>query len=142
MRCQQRRAPTSGRTPSEATHASEVVHDTRLHRSILAASPIPPTPPSRSPSSTTADRLEIHVHGEVDIAAHDLLADQLSAVDLSGIAAVDLRLAELDFCDSYGVRQLLDFADAARRAGCTVGLHDARPQLARLIALIDTSTAA
>lgn len=89
-----------------------------------------------------ADRLEIHVHGEVDIAAHDLLADQLAAVDLSGITAVDLRLAGLDFCDSYGVRQLLDFAAAARRSGCTVGLLDARPQLARLIALIDTSTAA
>lgn len=89
-----------------------------------------------------ADRLEIHVHGEVDIAAHDLLADQLSAVDLSGVAAVDLRLAELDFCDSYGVRQLLDFAEAARRSGCTVGLRDARPQLARLVALIDASAAA
>ena len=89
-----------------------------------------------------ADRLEIHVHGEVDIAAHDLLADQLSAVDLSGVAAVDLRLAELDFCDSYGVRQLLDFADAARRSGCTVDLRDARHQLARLVALIDSSTAA
>jgi anti-anti-sigma factor len=89
-----------------------------------------------------ADRLEIHLRGEVDIAAHDLLADQLSAVDLSGVAAVDLRLAELDFCDSFGARQLLDFADAARRSGCTVGLLDARPQLARLIALIDASTAA
>ncbi len=88
------------------------------------------------------DRLEIHVHGEVDVAAHDLLADQLSAVDLSGVAAVDLRLAELDFCDSYGARQLLDFADGARRAGCAVALRDARPQLARLVALIGASAAA
>ena len=38
MRCQQRRAPTCGRTPSEATHASEVLHEVRLHRSTLALS--------------------------------------------------------------------------------------------------------
>ena len=103
---------------------------------------LPDGAPVRVAVQHLGDRLEIHVHGEVDIAAHDLLAHQLSAVDLSGVAAVDLRLAGLDFCDSYGVRQLLDFADEARRAGCTVALHDARPQLARLVALIDASAAA
>lgn len=88
------------------------------------------------------DQLLVHVRGEVDIATHERLAEHLAAVDLSGVPAVDLRLGELDFCDSHGVRQLLDFARDARGAGCTVTLTDARPQLARLIALLDTATAA
>ncbi len=84
----------------------------------------------------------VHVRGEVDIATHDRLAELLAAVDLSGATAVDLGLDELDFCDSYGVRQLLSFCQDARTAGCTVTLTDARPQLARLIALIGAVPAA
>lgn len=96
------------------------------------------------------DRLAVHVRGEIDIASHDLLAQQLAALSLTGtptggptaVTTVELCLGGLHFCDSHGVRQLLAFADGARRTGLTVDLHDVRPQLARLIALIAAPTAA
>lgn len=104
------------------------------------------TAPSARPVEVAVEQrlphLLVHVRGEVDIATHERLAEHLADVDLSGVTAVDLRLDELDFCDSHGVRQLLAFAQDARSAGCTVTLTDARPQLARLITLLDAASAA
>lgn len=86
--------------------------------------------------------LRLDVRGEIDIATHDRLTDLLTAVDLADVTAVDLGLGAVEFCDSHGVRQLLDFAVHAESVGCTVTMHGARPQLVRLLALLDTSAAA
>jgi anti-anti-sigma factor len=112
--------------------------------SPFSSSPVSSVParPVEVVVETRTDHLVVHVRGEVDIATHERLAEHLGSVDLSRVSAVDLRLAELDFCDSHGVRQLLAFADDARRAGRAVTLTETRPQLARLIALLDTATAA
>ncbi len=109
---------------------------------VLSADVAAPARPVEVAVELRPPHLLVHVRGEVDIATHEGLADHLAAVDLSGAAAVDLCLDELDFCDSHGVRQLLAFTRDARSAGCTVTLTDVRPQLARLIALLDAAPAA
>jgi anti-anti-sigma factor len=93
-------------------------------------------------AETGSDRLVVRVNGEIDIATHDELTTLMDALDVATYDVVELHLEDIEFCDSTGVRQLLAFAEKARAAGRTVELRGARPQLARMLALVAPASAA
>jgi anti-anti-sigma factor len=86
--------------------------------------------------------LVVRLRGEIDIATHDELSARLNTLDLTAYDVVRLHLDELDFCDSTGVHELLSFVDRIRTAGAVVELEGARPQPARMLALVGASSAA
>ena len=60
---------------------------------------------------TTPTALSVQVGGEVDLANVDALHARLTAIELDGVAAVELDLHRLTFCDSRGARLLRLLAD-------------------------------
>lgn len=90
----------------------------------------------------SSEMLVVRVRGEVDIATHEHLSGRLDALDLTSYTAVRLHLEELEFCDSTGVRQLLSFAERTRSEGREVELRGPGPQLARLLSLVGSPSAA
>lgn len=108
-------------------------------RNSSTADPLPYVDVVVEPGS---DRLDLHFHGEIDIATHAILARHLEALEMHRYTVVDLHLDRLGFCDSHGVVQILTFIDSARAAGCTVTLDGASPQVARMLTLLRTTPAA
>lgn len=72
------------------------------------------------------ERLEISLHGELDMGSSDLLTAVLAAVDLTGVTSVTVDLGGLDFVDSTGVLTFLRMRTLQEKVGCRV--HFERPQ--------------
>ena len=82
-----------------------------------------------------AHELVVRVCGELDLLTHGVLRKGLDALPLDGIEVVRLHLAELVFCDSHGLRQLLTFVRTGRMAGQDVRIEEPSPILLKLMSL-------
>ena len=76
-------------------------------------------------TAITARVLSIDIRGEADNTTHGYLRAALSAVDLDGVDAVQVRLTDLTFCDAGAFRVLHVFALEVTHAGRHLSMHGA-----------------
>lgn len=79
---------------------------------------------------TTPTALSVQLGGEVDLANVDALHAKLTAIELDGVAAVELDLHLLTFCDSHGAN------NQARHTGHRSTIRGAAPSTQRLLRLV------
>lgn len=97
------------------------------------------TPAQKGPAMTGEVTVElggiarVAAKGELDLATAGSFRDRLFELIDGGCARVLLDLAALDFCDSQGLRALVEAADRAEAAGGRVTLTGTQPQLARIL---------
>ena len=83
-------------------------------------------------ATRSAERLEICLRGELDMASCDLLTAVLAAVDLTGVSHIAVDLDGLSFVDSTGVLTFLRMRALEERAGCRVGFERPQPSVQRV----------
>ncbi len=83
-----------------------------------------------------AHTASIVLHGEADIATCHYLAATLTKLHLEDAAAIQVDVADLEFCDVGSLEQLLLFAREMRSAGRAVTTRGARPIFRRLADLL------
>jgi anti-sigma B factor antagonist len=84
---------------------------------------------ARGPAGQTV----ISVTGDLDLVSSELMRGELGAVPAGASVVLDLR--EVDFCDSAGLRVLIDAELRARTEGGTLRLAAPGPALVRLLEL-------
>lgn len=88
-----------------------------------------------------ADSVWVGLRGELDLTSLPQLRSALAQVDLRGAQQVHLLLAHLSFCDVGGMRELVRFADRARRDGIGFTTHGASPMLRKVAVLLGADQA-
>jgi anti-anti-sigma factor len=81
--------------------------------------------------------LTVSLRGELDVASADQFCDVLLDLIIEHSARVVLDLAELDFCDPYGLSALVRAANYTERAGGGITLAGLRPPLVELLRVTD-----
>jgi anti-sigma B factor antagonist len=81
-------------------------------------------------------RVRLALHGELDLATADLVADRLRALR-ERRETVLLDLDELEFIDAAGLRVVLTAADDARRDGWELTVTRGSAPVRRLFELLD-----
>src|SRR5919107_1215028 len=72
------------------------------------------------------ERLDVRLHGELDMGSCDLLTAVFAALDLTGVTDITVDLGELEFVDSSGVQAFLQMRTLQIQAGRQVQFR--RPQ--------------
>jgi anti-anti-sigma factor len=86
--------------------------------------------------SEPAGGVRLMLSGELDLATADQLSSRLRALCASGRSVV-LDLAQLEFIDSSGIRELVRAVSGARRDGWSLSLDPTMaPQVLRIIELL------
>jgi anti-sigma B factor antagonist len=98
----------------------------------MSASALPPFEVS---CVETAERAQLHLHGELDMSSAPVLERELKAVESHHPREIVLDLAELSFMDVTGLRTILDAARRARRDGGSVVIVNPMPHIIRLLEL-------
>lgn len=75
----------------------------------------------------------VAARGDLDLVTADAFRHRLLELIDGGCTRVLLDLSALDFCDSQGLRALVQAADRAEAAGGRVTLSGVRPLLARIL---------
>jgi anti-sigma B factor antagonist len=84
-----------------------------------------------------ANRLVIRLRGELDVSTAPGAFDvAVAALQASVDRRVDLDLSGVTFCDSTGVRTLLDLQQHASRRGCELCLIDASARVRRIFEIL------
>jgi anti-anti-sigma factor len=84
-----------------------------------------------------ANRLVIRLRGELDASTAQGAFDvAVAALKASVDRRVDLDLSDMTFCDSAGVRTLLDLQQHASRRGGELRLTDASAQVRRIFEIL------
>ena len=94
-------------------------------------------------TSLGPDRARVFLRGELDLATAPLLhkhIDALRAGNGQHRALVLLDLAEVTFCDSSGLRALLEILDRCHRVGTNLRLTNVPPSVHRLFQLTGTTS--
>jgi len=89
------------------------------------------------------DRARVFIRGELDLATAPALQQrvgELLATNGQHRSLVVLDLDELTFCDSSGLRALLQLADHSRQVGTTLRLTNVGARLRQLLELTHTTT--
>ena len=73
--------------------------------------------------------------GELDLLTHGSMRHALDGLCLDGVETVRLQLADLSFCDSRGLRQLLTFVRDGERAARRMVVENPSPLVHRLLSL-------
>ena len=79
--------------------------------------------------------LVVKVCGELDLLTHGSMRNALDGLCLDGVDTVRLQLADLTFCDSRGLRQLLTFVRDGDGADRHMVIEDPSPLVHRLLSL-------
>jgi anti-sigma B factor antagonist len=89
---------------------------------------------------TTRDgtNTRLAVGGEIDMATADDLAERLLAIADGGEGHVEIDMSKVTFCDSTGLKVLLDAHRTLADAGRALRLTRASPQVMRLLVLSGT----
>jgi anti-sigma B factor antagonist len=88
------------------------------------------------------DRLVIRLRGELDVStAHRAFDVGVSALQASADQRVDLDLSEVTFCDSTGVRTLLDMQHHGASRGGEFRLTAASARVRRIFELLGLTDA-
>lgn len=82
-----------------------------------------------------AHELVVCISGELDLLTHGTLRAGLDSLVLDGVRVVHIRLRDLAFCDSHGLRQLVAFVRAGRLAGRTMQIEEPSPLVDKLLRL-------
>lgn len=80
--------------------------------------------------------VRVIIRGEVDIANVERLEAALAGIELGGPRSVHMHVADLDFCDLAGLRQITAFARRATEAGHEIRTCGAKPILHRVACLM------
>ena len=80
-------------------------------------------------------RTVVHLSGELDIATAPELSECLEGASRRGAALVVLDLADLEFCDSSGLAQIVEWHRRGARQGFSLLLHAPTPSVTRLLEL-------
>lgn len=95
-----------------------------------------PKPETTTEFSVEAESIEgatiVRVTGELDLATHERLSDELTTIAAKGEPIV-VDLSKCDFVDSSGIRSLLVGAEAAEENGAGLMLAGAKPQVTRIL---------
>jgi anti-sigma B factor antagonist len=89
------------------------------------------------------DRARVFLRGELDLATAPLLraqVDDLLAGNGQHRALLLIDLAELTFCDSSGLRVLLEIVDSCHRVGTNVRLSNVPVNVHRVFELTGTTS--
>ncbi len=78
------------------------------------------------------DATVVRVIGELDLATHERLSDELTAIAAKG-GPIVVDLAGCDFVDSSGIRALLVGMEAAEENGGRLVLAGVKPQVERIL---------
>jgi anti-anti-sigma factor len=89
---------------------------------------------------TTRDgtHTRLAVGGEIDMATADQVAERLLAIAEGGEGHVEIDMSKVTFCDSTGLKVLLDAHRTLADAGRALRLTRASPQVMRLLVLSGT----
>jgi anti-anti-sigma factor len=83
-------------------------------------------------ATRSAERLEICLRGELDLASCDLLTAVLAAVDLTEVNCITVDLDGLRFVDSTGVLTFLRMRTLQTQAGCRIEFLRPQPSVQRV----------
>lgn len=86
-------------------------------------------------TSHRPDELVVRICGELDLLTHGTLHHGLDGLSLEGVRTVRVELAELTFCDSRGLRQVLRFVRDGDDAGRTMIIDEPSTVVQRLLSL-------
>lgn len=92
-------------------------------------------------STTASGGLRLALHGEIDLAAHEVLLTEILQAVKSPATEVEIDLGEVSFVDSGGVGVLVNGYHAARAAGCGFRVINARGmvrQVLEITGVLDT----
>lgn len=94
--------------------------------------------------SIDAEKLEegtvVRVAGELDLATHERLGEELTAIAAGG-GAIVVDLSACDFIDSSGIRALLIGRQAAEDNGGSLALAAPKPQVVRILDVTGVASA-
>jgi anti-anti-sigma factor len=87
-------------------------------------------------ATRSAERLDVRLHGELDMGCCDLLTAAFAAVDLTGVTYVTVDLGELQFVDSCGVQAFLQIRARQMQAGRRVRFSSPRTPVQRVFRVL------
>ena len=87
-------------------------------------------------ATRSAERLDVRLHGELDMGSCDLLTAVFAAVDLTEVTHITVDLDDLEFVDSTGVQALLRIRALQREAGRQVQVRHPRPPVQRVFRVL------
>jgi anti-anti-sigma factor len=95
------------------------------------------TPTLKVRVEVSGEVLTVGLRGELDVATANQFSDVMLDLITEHSARLVLDLAELDFCDPYGLGALVRVANYTERAGGGITLAGLRPQLVQLLRVTD-----
>jgi anti-sigma B factor antagonist len=84
------------------------------------------------------DEVQIHVAGELDLAALDVLGKALDSAFEAALGDVEVELSDMTFCDSTGLCALLTAQHRLKAAGRALRLVNPTPGMLRFLELSAT----
>ncbi len=87
-------------------------------------------------ATKSPERLDVRLHGELDMGSCDLLTAVFAAVDLSGVTSITVDLKDLRFVDSTGVQAFLRIRAVQRVAGRQVRFERPQPPVQRVFRVL------
>ncbi len=91
-------------------------------------------------ATRSAERLDVRLHGELDMGCCDLLTAAFAAVDLAGVTDITVDLADLEFVDSTGVQAFLQIRTHQMQAGRRVRFSRPQPPVQRVFRVLGIET--
>lgn len=79
------------------------------------------------------DHVQIHLHGDLDVATAPVVLEHVEALFETGITVLILDASELTFVDSKGLSLILNLHKQSAAGNSTLLLRGVGPQLAQLL---------
>ncbi len=87
-------------------------------------------------ATKSPERLDVRLHGELDMGSCDLLTAVFAAVDLTGVTYITVDLDDLEFVDSSGVQAFLQMRALQTQAGRQVQFRSPQPSVQRVFRIL------
>ena len=87
-------------------------------------------------ATRSSERLDVRLHGELDMGSCDLLTAVFAAVDLTGVTYITVDLNDLAFVDSTGVQTFLRVRALHMQAGRQVQFKRPQPPVQRVFRVL------
>ena len=83
-------------------------------------------------ATRSSERLDVRLHGELDMGSCDLLTAVFAAVDLTAVTYMTVDLEDLESVDSTGVQAFLEVRTRQMQAGRQVQFNRPQPPVQRV----------
>jgi anti-anti-sigma factor len=87
-------------------------------------------------ATRSPERLDVRLHGELDMGCCDLLTAAFAAVNLTGVTHITVDLGDLEFVDSTGVQTFLQLRALQMQAGRQVKFERPQPPVQRVFRVL------